>query len=65
MARPGLEPGTPRFRGRRVEPFLDAKSLQNELFERGGRPPEKSAICGFSHAIEEMSGRHLLFRRVR
>jgi hypothetical protein len=65
MARPGLEPGTPRFSVVRSWRLRDAKSLENKRFSRDMRSMANVAICGLFPAIQEMTGGPSPFWRVR
>jgi hypothetical protein len=55
MARPGLEPGTPRFSDVRSGVFAGTKSLETGGFSRGGRDRRKFAFCGQFRLIQEMA----------
>src|SRR5215207_571169 len=56
MARPGLEPGTPRFSVVTSWASRPAKSVENKRFSRGGPPSRKFAVCGLSYAVQGMDG---------
>jgi hypothetical protein len=62
IARPGLEPGTPRFSVVRSRPSRVVKSLESERFLRRRRLGWKFANCGLLRAIKEMAAAHLLVR---
>ena len=65
MARPGLEPGTPRFSVVTSRAHERAKWLEINRFRRGEDVAPKSAVCGRVPAVQEMSGFHLLCPRRR
>ena len=61
MARPGLEPGTPRFSVVRSGLAGGAQSLENQRFSADQSFTQKSAIYALLHAVQEMEASHLLF----
>src|SRR5438093_11017668 len=65
MARPGLEPGTPRFSVVRSRALGTAQLLENKRFLRRARIGWKFALCGLLRAFREMPAPHLLFPRHR
>ena len=54
MARPGLEPGTPRFSVVTSTRLTRAEIQGNNRFLEGRRSAQKSAICGLLQAVQEM-----------
>jgi hypothetical protein len=56
MARPGLEPGTPRFSVGRSEPSGWPKSLETMRFWPKHRYRQMSAICGLFPPLVGMAG---------
>jgi hypothetical protein len=60
MARPGLEPGTPRFSVVRSGPSEAAKSLEDRRFARMRRRRRTPAICILFDPVQEMVGLHRL-----
>ena len=56
MARPGLEPGTPRFSVVTSKACEDTQSLENTRFRRNARSTAMSAICRFIAAIQGTAG---------
>ena len=65
MARPGLEPGTPRFSVATSGAPERAKSVEINRYRCGEDLALKFAVCGLFRAVQEMSGVHLLHRRLR
>ena len=63
MARPGLEPGTPRFSVVRSGLAGGAQSLETKRFSAGPSSMQKFAVYELLHAVQEMEASHLLFRR--
>jgi hypothetical protein len=63
VARPGLEPGTPRFSVVRSGLTGGAQSLEIKRFSPDESSKQKSAIYELLHAVQEMEASHLLFRR--
>ena len=61
MARPGLEPGTPRFSVVRSRLAEGAQSLETKRFAADPSSTQKSAIYELLHAVKEMEASHLLF----
>ena len=54
MARPGLEPGTPRFSAVRSSRAKAAKSLGRQWVCADGRRAQTPANCTLFHAVQEM-----------
>src|SRR5215210_5804072 len=59
MARPGLEPGTPRFSVVRSGLAGGAQALQTKRFSADLGPKQKPAIYELLHAVQEMEAFHL------
>ena len=64
MARPGLEPGTPRFSVVRSGLAGGAQSLEIKAFVPDQSVTQKSAIYELLDAVQEMEASHLLFAGV-
>ena len=61
MARPGLEPGTPRFSVVRSGLVGGAQSLEPKRFSADRSSKQKPADYELLHAVQEMAASHLLF----